>query len=85
MSNVTAIHGGLAPMDPDPELIEFLEGALVDARNGHLRALAYATVRSNGTTGTTGTGWINNGGEWHAVCAGVLSLHWRVGQGTVGD
>lgn len=51
MSNVVSLSNGSA-INPQADLVEMLEALLDDVRAGSVVAVAYANVRSDGSTGT---------------------------------
>ena len=51
---VIPIFGGFQPGDPDPDLVDMLEGLLERARSGHVTGLAFAALES---TGAVEAGW----------------------------
>lgn len=78
MSNVFTIDGEMmkpacepAAEPPPAELIGTLETLLAAARTGHLRALAYATVREGGLCGV---GWEGAPGTKFPLGAAVSIL-----------
>lgn len=74
MSNVIALGSTVLPGEPNPEIIEDLEGLLERARSGELRALAYTTL---GAQNTIGTGWAGSDGSRYPLGAAIGMLFHR--------
>lgn len=81
---VVALRGATIIHEPVPNVVEALEGLLARAKDGSLRAIAYAVVRVDGTVGT---GWekpdngahIANTIETHGLGNAILTLASRYG------
>jgi hypothetical protein len=75
-SNVTALPGYTIPLaqgEKNIYLIDALKDLLKQAEEGHLRAIAYATYKS---TGSTSCNWFV--GEYtHQLAASILMLHYE--------
>lgn len=74
MSKVVAFKDSIPPNDPNPDLVETLEGLLARAKSGDLRGFAYATFSVGGGTGT---GWDGSDGARHPIAAAIMMLHHR--------
>lgn len=74
MADVTTIHGGHIPGQPDPDVVKVAEDLLERAKAGTLIGLAYATV---GDQGEQATGWVGAAGTRHQVGTGIDILQQR--------
>ena len=74
MTNVIAFKDSIPPGEPNPDMVETLEGLLADAKSGVLRGIAYATVREGDITGT---GWDGSDGSKHWLSSAIMMMHHR--------
>lgn len=79
--SVVAFKGSIPPGQPNPDMVETLEGLLEQAKSGELRGIAYATIR---TGDVTGTGWEGSDGSRHWLSSAILMLHHRYAAALVG-
>lgn len=84
MSDKVVALRGTIQGEPVPDVVEMLEDLLRRAKDGHVRAIAYAVVNVDGTVGTA---WAkpDEGGsagrsiENHGLGSGILTLASRYG------
>lgn len=77
-ANVAYFPGNSIPRDGViPEIVEQLEHALAQAKNGELVAVALVKVRRQPRG--FAQGWHTEPGTRHDLAAGVLAIHHRVG------
>jgi hypothetical protein len=74
MSNVIKLGQDVLPGEPSADLIETVERLLEMAKSGHLRAIAYATVRENDVIGT---GWDGVAGTRYSMGSAIMMLQGR--------
>lgn len=74
MTNVVKLDGVTLDYEPDPHIIAELERLLARAKDGDLRAIAYATCNANGSTGS---GWEGVAGTRLPLGAAVAMLQHR--------
>jgi hypothetical protein len=78
-SNVVALPGFSVPNDaPVEKIVELLEEALGEARNGRLIGLAMVAVTKD--PDLFETRFHATQGSRHSLGAGVLSLGWQIGR-----
>lgn len=75
---IIPLHGGPAPSDPVPDVVDLAERLLDRARSGDLRALAVATV-AGPEAAAVGTEWAAAGGTRYVLAGTVMALHARIG------
>ncbi|MEJ8571230.1 hypothetical protein [Microbaculum marinum] len=74
MADISTIHGGTVPGEPDADVIEDLERLLAQARRGSLTGFAYAAIHLDGTKAT---GWSGVAGTRDPLAAGISILQAR--------
>lgn len=74
MAEILKFSDAILPNEANPGLVETLEILLGQAKSGELRAMAYATVRTNNVRGT---GWDGSDGTRDALSGAIMMLHSR--------
>jgi hypothetical protein len=78
MSNVIKLGSDVLQGEPSAELIETIERLLEMAKSGHLRAIAYATIRE---CDVVGTGWDGTAGTRYSLGSAIMMLQSRYAEG----
>lgn len=78
MSNVIKLGSDILPGEPSPDIIETVERLLEMAKSGHIRAIAYATIRESDVVGT---GWDGTAGTRYSLGSAIMMLHSRYAEG----
>lgn len=79
-NNVVSLHGSALPTPKrDPEVIQWLENMLAEARGGGIKGVVYGLVRPEGHIAT---GWVGKAKSHEMVAATSLLSH-RVNHATV--
>lgn len=74
MTNVKAINGNILPNEPNPRVVALLEAELEKAKRGDIKAVAIATIDSDGC----GDGYWAHQSSYFSLIGAVARLQQRL-------